>query len=270
MKLELVQERKTSCNMLNTKFERLSSLVLVDTLAALPMEHVVRMAVFGHENMRHACFLKWVKERMTHVTFKALVGAYHTGGDLATVFCTEKVVKWLKGRVAFYDTEFEDTEYIDACLNIVEKVTGKLHLHSEGVAISLAHFRSCKSMENYEKFTNSLINDTNLTHVSSILAPGMSYLPAFIPLSSENVFEYSYQPDELSHKIYYRPALLNGRHVIDVLRAVCGQADVIEAELNRVRREATEMAEDMDQGQHSAVDLRGCLVLLLVWRSNHT
>ena len=54
--------------MLNTNFEKLSSLVLVDILAALPMEHVVRVARLGHENLRDACFLKWVKDRMTHVT----------------------------------------------------------------------------------------------------------------------------------------------------------------------------------------------------------
>ena len=33
---------------------------------------------------------------------------------------------------------------------------------------------------------------------------------------------------------------------MDVLRAVCGPADVTEAELDRVRREATEKAESME------------------------
>ena len=48
-----------------------------------------------------------------------------------------------------------------------------------------------------------------------------------------------YEPDEGLHYIYYRPARLNGRHVVDVLRALYGPADVSEAELDRVRRDAT-------------------------------
>ena len=46
-------------------------------------------------------------------------------------------------------------------------------------------------------------------------------------------------PDENLHGVSYRPALLNSRHVVDVVRAVCGPADVSEAELDRVRRETT-------------------------------
>ena len=47
-----------------------------------------------------------------------------------------------------------------------------------------------------------------------------------------------------THLVFYRPALLNGRHIVDVVRAVCGPADVSEAELDRVRREATERAKE--------------------------
>ena len=58
------------------------------------------------------------------------------------------------------------------------------------------------------------------------------------------VFDYCYFPDEGCHSVVYRPALLNGRHVVDVLRAVCGPAYVSEAELDRVRREASEKTKD--------------------------
>ena len=58
------------------------------------------------------------------------------------------------------------------------------------------------------------------------------------------VFDYTYCPDEGLHYVLYRPALLNGRHIVDVLRAVCGPADVSEAELDRVRREATAKVQD--------------------------
>ena len=58
----------------------------------------------------------------------------------------------------------------------------------------------------------------------------------------EVVLEYIHLPDYGTHLVFYRPALLNGRHVVDVLRAVCGPAYVSEAELDRVRREATDDA----------------------------
>ena len=60
------------------------------------------------------------------------------------------------------------------------------------------------------------------------------------------VFEYRYYPDDGCHAVYYRPALLNGRHIVDVLTAVCGPADVSEAELDHVRREATERAQNKE------------------------
>jgi len=50
------------------------------------------------------------------------------------------------------------------------------------------------------------------------------------------IFNYKHH-DNTFHSVYYRPALLNGRHVVDVLRAVCGPADVDDAELNHVRTE---------------------------------
>ena len=59
------------------------------------------------------------------------------------------------------------------------------------------------------------------------------------------MFEYTYCTDDCLHCIYHRSALHNGRHVVDVLRAVCGPADVCGAELDRVRRKATETAMNM-------------------------
>ena len=57
----------------------------------------------------------------------------------------------------------------------------------------------------------------------------------------EMVFNHRYHTDVCLHVVIYRPAFLNGRHIVDVLRAVCGPADVREAELDRVSREATKM-----------------------------
>ena len=46
----------------------------------------------------------------------------------------------------------------------------------------------------------------------------------------------------IDEEVAYRPALLNGRHIVDVVRLVCGPADVSEAELDRIRRMATQRA----------------------------
>ena len=69
------------------------------------------------------------------------------------------------------------------------------------------------------------------------------------------VFEYRFRPDKSRHFVYYRPSLLKGRHIVDVLRSVCGPADVSEAELDRVRKGATEMAGDVEwwSGEYEGV-----------------
>ena len=57
------------------------------------------MARFGHENLQHACSLKWVEDRMTQVTSNTLVRAHQTGGDVAATCYTSSVMNRLKGRV---------------------------------------------------------------------------------------------------------------------------------------------------------------------------
>ena len=61
------------------------------------------------------------------------------------------------------------------------------------------------------------------------------------------VFDYRCYFKVLFHTVYYRPALLNGRNVVDVLRTVCGPVDVSEAELTRIRKEVTERAVNLAQ-----------------------
>ena len=54
---------------METNFETLSQLVLVDVIASLPLEHVVRMACLGHDRLRQTSSLKWVADRMSEVNF---------------------------------------------------------------------------------------------------------------------------------------------------------------------------------------------------------
>ena len=64
--------------MSQTKFSHLSQLVLMDVLAALATDHVVRMALLGHDRQRQTCSLKWVTDRMTDVNFNTLVLAHRS------------------------------------------------------------------------------------------------------------------------------------------------------------------------------------------------
>ena len=229
--------------MTSVQFKKLSSLVLVDILAALPMKIVVRMARLGHERLRQACSLKWVKDRMTHVTFETLVRAQRTGGDVAATFCSKSVMKRFNGRVAIHDTDFRNTGYVNACREIVKGFTGSIQFYSEGAACIRPG--DGKGLRNFEKLSRSLCIPMKLTYVSKTIKRRMNYQLTLIKFSAEVVFDYSYCPRDMCHDVYYRPALLHGRHVIDVLRAVCGPADVSEAELTRIKEEAIKKEEDL-------------------------
>ena len=133
--------------------------MLVDNLVALPMEHVVRMARLTHENLRHACSFRYVKNRMTHVTFRVSFRAHRTGGEVAATFSTSSVLKRLDGKVEMHFHDLENTEHIDSCLDLAKKVSGKLYLNSkssdEGVS-DVAH-------RNIVKIRKSFSNQTKLT-----------------------------------------------------------------------------------------------------------
>ena len=91
-----------------------------------------------------------------------------------------------------------------------------------------------------------MAKQTNLTYSSSILDERLGF--NLIDRVPSMVFDCERDLDELCHHVLYRPALLNGRHIVDVLRAVCGPADVSEAELDRVRSEATKEASEVEEG----------------------
>ena len=231
--------------MVDTKFEKLSSLVLVDILAALPMENVVRVARLGHEKLRNACSLKWVKDRMTHVTIRSLVRSHRTGGDVATTFATTSVVKRLNGRIAICSKDFENTDYVNSFLKLAEKNSGKLYLKMAGFDQRARDV----TRKNVTMIRTSLTTETKLSYISHTLKQNWDYYATTIKLSPEIVFEYVQCLDKPYHSVNYRPTLLKGRHVVDVLRAVCGPADVSEAELSRVRRAATETALPYEEPQ---------------------
>ena len=219
-------------------FGNLTTLVLVEILAALPMEHVVRMARLGHERLRQACSLKWVTDRMTDVTFGTIVRAHLMGGDVAAAFCTKHLMKRLNGRVTVTGYGWSNAYFGDACVEMAKQVPGKIHLSRKTT--------ECRDSENIDRF-HDLVEDITEQMKPSYASEMTDQLSIDYTISDlpTLVFEYVYSSYVEQRCVYYRPALLNGRHIVDVLRAVCGPADVNEAELDRVRREATEKARDV-------------------------
>ena len=219
--------------MTGTKFCELSSLVLVDILAALPMEHVVRMARLGHERLRHTCSLEWVKDRMTDVTFEEIFRAYQLRDHQPDTFCGDSVIKKLNGEIKLPRLDHENVDHIDTYVEIAKKCTGRLHLRVE----SNVRFDIKKRIE----IASALDTLPGLICASQTIKRRQGLFP-LTDRGLQMVFYYCYYLDDRRSNVYYRPALLNGRHIVDVLRAVCGPADVSEAELDRVRRKATKAA----------------------------
>ena len=80
---------------------------------------------------------------------------------------------------------------------------------------------------------------TTLNYISHIVKEN-EFETDYIRYCPQTLFQYAYWPShQYNHQVFYRPALMGGRHIVDVLRAVCGPADVTEAELDRARSEAS-------------------------------
>ena len=120
-----------------------------------------------------------------------------------------------------------------------QKIPGRVHICNE-------------APQQIGIYPTHLSTPTNLTYLSERLRDDDPEYSRMSPPPFDRcpglVFYYVYNPaiHRDTHSVFYRPSLLNGRHIVDVLRAVCGPADVSEAELDRVRREATEGEEEED------------------------
>ena len=177
---------------------------------------------------------------MTHVDFEAIVKTSEMGGDAAKTFCTDSVMKRLKGKLSVEELYIKKTKFIKTYVDLAKQVPGRLFF-------SLKENDTC-TLDVYEQlvlFLDAINKVANVTYASQVAK--QPYFNNYrIWKSPDMLFEYYYSSHYKRSLIYYRPALLNGRHVVDVLRAVCGPADVSEAELDRVKKEATERARDLE------------------------
>ena len=170
-------------------------------------------------------------KRMAKVRFSDAVKAVYQADDLVReAFFSEVVLKRLHGRIdrlpsqmgrlfPFYDVE-----------NVLRKVPGHLYCRQlSGLPVEnlLAFPQEIRSKI---KYINFLHHSNEFTHFPNLIT---------------NCFSFKI-PNRRGHRfvVHYRPALLNGRHVVDVLKVVRRRSDVSEAELDRARREATENASE--------------------------
>ena len=232
--------------MAKTKFEQLSLLVLADTLAALPMEHMVRLALLGHERLRQTSCLKWVTDRMTNASFRTAFKAHQEGGVVAAAFSTNSFMKRVNGKVDIsLNVSINDSE-LYRYLELAETVPGWLHFFFEVDLLETDR----GVQKRMEKFTLAMQKLSKVTYISQNFKRMVPITPLILWFQ-EMVFEYRYYTDERRHAVFYRPSLLKGRHVVDLLNIFCWSSSVLEVDLNRIKTDAKKRARtlsDLDDG----------------------
>ena len=239
--------------MKRVSLQQLSDLVLVDILAAVPMCAAVRLAQLGHQRLQAISCRPWVLKRMADVNFPAAVKAYQAGGRVREAFCSEAVLRRLYGRLdvlpyesrpTFWSKEYLSVDILpyesrptllrEAIVNIISEMPGPIHCKvSDNNSLRFLEFDTPLNVRRKLQY----ITNTSYRRIRG----KFSRFPNLAVLYFNSCFT---DDDWFKRESFwqYRPALLNGRHPVDVLRAVCGPAVVSEAELDRVRRQATEGA----------------------------
>ena len=170
-------------------------------------------------------------------------------------FCTSSIIKRLQGKLNIPSVYYGDIGDLIACVKMVGNVKGKLHISQQK-----PHNDDTERGDHtrLHLLTEAVVNAPRLTYVSYVLKAG-ERLSVIIP---GTIFVYRCNIATGEQGVHYRPALLNGRHIVDVVRAVHGVTDVSEAELERARREATQNA------HYVGADFPTVLILKGVWRTS--
>ena len=204
-------------------------------MAALPMSAAVRLAQLGCQRLLQVSCRPWVLRRVGEVNFPTVVKAYQEEGCLKEAFCSEAVLKRLYGRIDDLSYEMEDPFPNEEIEDILSQVPGYIHFNHLGY--------------NFTNFLMKLPSDTRCKVKYMTNLPGwftIDFLKCFT-----NLVACCSKPTQSiisQHTcVSYRPALLNGRSVFDVLcalNAVSAPSGASEAELDYVRRKATDNARD--------------------------
>ena len=144
------------------------------------------------------------------------------------------------GKLVMSNTDIRSPCYRNACTELAKQVPGRLYLHLNVVPSNL--------IQTWIRINMFKAMGT-LTYGSETIKNGCPSL--FAARRPPIFFHYRHHLVTNLHTVHYRPTRLNSRHIVDVLRAVCGPANVSEAELDRVKREATENAMDWEYGDNN-------------------
>ena len=135
------------------------------------------------------------------------------------------------GEIVMWESDLDDPNYVKSGIEVAKRMTEMLHLCLKG--------NNPYSFGIHDQLTKFVTQLEQPSYVSRIYNSYFRHLPGIIENFPQMSFCYRYMVNE--HLVYYRPTLLDGRHIVDVLIAVLGPAeDITEEELEWFREEATE------------------------------
>jgi len=202
--------------MARLRFEEMAAGVLQDVVAALPLRQVLRLQRLRHALLRRCCGAALVAARATGVTFELLVAARLASADADAIFFTPTFLKKLYGKVAINIEALDDTDYLDVCVDLANKVPGRLYLYTKRDSIR----NEGRLDDNLMAFLQRLESPCNVLYITHVYY--MIRLP-MIKLFPNLVYVYTHHERFRGggkREIYCRPELLNGRSALDVVEAV--------------------------------------------------
>ena len=238
-------------------FEQLTDLVLVDVLAALPMLQLVRLAQLCKQRLRAISCRQWVLRRMTDVDFPTAVKAHQAGGSAREAFCGEAVLKRLNGRVDIYLESFiQNVVQRSASLQLIEIMPGNLHMRFCG------HYSHLELVNFTDKLPRTVLG--NVRYINHKIGKAFEIFDT--QTFPNMVVHFSEEGMNMQmHLAFIRPALLNGRNIVDVQRAVCGPSAFDETVLN-ITKQRGRVSQRRLRGEHENVWLATWPSYLSVFR----
>merc|ERR1719259_668150 len=188
---------------------------------------------------------------MEEVEFEMAVRACLYDNEMMELFFTEFTLKRMYGKAVINVDDRYDLACIDICLELVNKMPGWLRLH---ILSSKYYFQPVT--ERIRNFVESLHTPSNLTYII-VNGSGLETLCDITKKFSSVICACTNTFRSDDHSVVYRPSRLNGRHVVDVLRAVCGPKDITPKQLDTARRIANRFDRDQSAGVEDGVEVKG-------------
>ena len=159
-------------------------------------------------------------------------------------FSTNLILKRLNGKVFIKIYNINSHMYTNICEELVARIGGTLHIHFDfGNVFKHSLERILRTYD----LVNELSKRSNIAYITQSKNDHV-FEYELMRMSPLLVFYHRRDPYDQTN-VAYRPALLNGRHVIDVLRCISGQPDVSGEDLEDIKDAAVNV-EPADPGVH--------------------